>query len=73
MYLLDTNVISEAKRKNPEAVRWIEQTRAEGHCICVVSLTEISKGAHMLHRRDKIRAAAIFEWLETVETQLRIE
>lgn len=69
MYLLDTNVISEAKRRNPFAVRWIEQTRAEDHHVCVVSLTEISKGAHLIERRDEVRAAAIFEWLRVLETQ----
>ena len=69
MYLLDTNVISEAKRKNPYALRWIEQTRVENHHICVVSLTEISKGAHLIEPRDKIRAAAIFDWLRVLQAQ----
>ena len=69
MYLLDTNVISEAKRRNPFAVRWFEQTRVEDHHICVVSLTVISKGGHLIERRDKLRAAAIFEWLGALEAQ----
>jgi toxin FitB len=71
MYLLDTNVISEAKRKSPEALRWFEKTRAGDHYICVVSLTEISKGAHMLDRKDKIRAADIFKWLKDIEMQFK--
>jgi toxin FitB len=69
MYLLDTNVISEAKRRNPFAVRWIEQTRVEDLHVCVVSLTEISKGAHLIERRDEVRAAAIFKWLRVLEAQ----
>lgn len=69
MYLLDTNVISEAKRRNTYAVRWIEQTRVEDHHICVVSLTEISKGAHLIEPRDKVRAAALFDWLRVLQAQ----
>ena len=71
MYLLDTNVISEAKRKNPDAMRWIEKTKAGDHYIGVVSLTEISKGAHRLGRSDKGRAEDIFKWLKALETQFR--
>jgi toxin FitB len=70
-YLLDTNVISEAKRKSPEALLWFEKTRSDDHHICVVSLTEISKGAHILGRKDKIRAAEIFMWLRAVEMQFK--
>lgn len=69
MYLLDTNVISEAKRRSPEAVRWFEQTDHATHFICAVSLGEISKGAHLVGRRDAGRARAIFDWLKAVETQ----
>lgn len=68
-YLLDTNVISEAKCKNPHIVRWFEQVNVTTHYICAVSLGEISKGAHLLLRRDPNRAAMIFDWLKTVETQ----
>ncbi len=69
MYLLDTNVISEAKRRNPDAVRWLAQTDVTTHYLCAVSLGEISKGAHLIGRRDKDRAAVIFDWLKTVERE----
>jgi toxin FitB len=71
MYLLDTNVISEARRKNPYAVRWIESTDSKDHFICAVSLGEISTGAHRLNRSDKARAAVIFDWLGTLVSQFQ--
>jgi toxin FitB len=71
MYLLDTNVISEARRKNPYAVRWIESTDSKDHFICAVSLGEISTGTHRLNRSDKARAAVIFDWLGTLVSQFQ--
>jgi toxin FitB len=68
MFLLDTNVISEARRKNPYAVRWIESTNSKDQFICAVSLGEISMGAHRL---DRARAAVIFDWLGTLISQFQ--
>jgi toxin FitB len=71
MFLLDTNVISEARRKNPYAVRWIESTNSKDQFICAVSLGEISMGAHRLDRADRARAAVIFDWLGTLISQFQ--
>ena len=54
-YLLDTNVLSEATRSNPDAcvAEWLSR-RAAGSCfISVISTAEIRKGILLMPRGKK--------------------
>ncbi|MEK6699601.1 MAG: type II toxin-antitoxin system VapC family toxin [Nitrospirota bacterium] len=59
-YLLDTNVVSETIRRNPNkaVISWLEQVPGEALFISVLTLGEIRKGIEALSekkRRDKLQ------------------
>ena len=64
-YLLDTNVLSELKRKspNPRLVEWLEVKTASQLYLSVLSLGEIRKGIQTLP--DAQRRQVLVDWLET--------
>jgi predicted nucleic acid-binding protein len=64
-YLLDTNVISETRKRRPEpkVVRWLESSAPDALYVSVLTLGEIAKGIELQRRRDRLAAAALEEWL----------
>ncbi len=64
-YLLDTNVLSELRRKSPDArvVHWFSQRPASRLYLSVLTLGEIRKGIEAL--ADPKRQLALLDWLET--------
>jgi predicted nucleic acid-binding protein len=63
-YLLDTNILSETVRRNPNkaVISWLDQIPAEALFVSVLALGEIRKGIEALsdrRRREKLRL-----WLE---------
>ncbi len=64
-YLLDTNVLSELRRKQPDArVRhWFTQRPAGTLYLSVLTLGEIRKGVEAL--ADPARRLPLLDWLET--------
>ena len=62
--LLDTNVLSELRRKTPDArvVRWFSQRPAGTLYLSVLTLGEIRKGIEML--ADQRRRLALMDWLD---------
>lgn len=68
-YLLDTNVVSEAASRNPDAkvVSWCEAHSRESHLSCI-TLGEIWKGIHMMP--DGKRKTSLNLWATRLETEL---
>jgi predicted nucleic acid-binding protein len=64
MYLVDTNVLSEARRGNHEARVWLRSVDASGIYLSVITLGEIMKGIALKLRADARTAATITAWLE---------
>ena len=64
-YLLDTNVLSELRRKapNPRVVQWFSQRPAGTLYLSVLTLGEIRKGIEALP--DPLRRLVVLDWLET--------
>ncbi len=64
-YLLDTNVVSETRKRRPEpkVVRWLESSAADALYISVLTLGEIAKGIQLQHPRDPAAAAGLEQWL----------
>jgi toxin FitB len=63
-YLLDTNIVSETVRRNPNkaVIAWLDQLPGEALYVSVLTLGEIRKGIEALtdrKRREKVRL-----WLE---------
>ena len=64
MYLLDTCVISEARRRSPQAVEWLRSTRPNTLFLSAITIGEIMKGVTMKLRTDPPAAAALLRWLD---------
>ena len=64
-YPLDTNVLSELRRKvpDPRVVQWFSQRPAGTLYLSVLTLGEIRKGIEAL--RDPPRRLGLVDWLET--------
>lgn len=70
-YLLDTNVLSETRKRRPAAgvASWIAATQPERMHVSVLTLGEIEQGiARVRGRGDRQRASALERWLRDVET-----
>ena len=68
MYLVDTNVISDARRKIPQALSWLQSIPPDEVFLSVVTLGEIARGIAQKQRTDP-RAAQVFErWLARLRT-----
>ena len=64
MYLVDTNVLSEARRGSNEARIWLRSVDPTTIYLSVITLGEIMKGIAIKLRTDRRAAAALTAWLE---------
>ena len=77
MYLLDTNVISENRKKdraNPGVRRFFQQTAKEdAPCfISVITLGELRRGVDLIrHRGDQEQASLLEAWLQRILNDYR--
>lgn len=67
-YLLDTNVISEARkpRGDERVKRWISSVPVEDLYLSVLTLGEVRRGIGLLEGRDPVQAQVYEAWLATV-------
>jgi hypothetical protein len=64
LYLVDTNVVSEARRGSRQAVSWLRSVRPERVYLSALTLGEIMRGVALRRRSDPKTAARLTEWLE---------
>ena len=64
MYLVDTSVLSEARRGSNEARTWLRSVDPSTVYLSVVTLGEIIKGIALERRTDTRTAASLTVWLE---------
>jgi predicted nucleic acid-binding protein len=69
MYLVDTNVVSEARRNTPEAVAWLRSAPPLSIYLSVITLGEIMKGVALKERSDRRTAGHLAEWLQTLRQE----
>jgi predicted nucleic acid-binding protein len=64
-YLLDTNVVSELRRRRPDTgvLTWFDSVRSADLRLSVLVLGEIRQGVEQLARRDADQAAMYEKWL----------
>lgn len=63
MYLVDTNVISEARRNTPQAIAWLRGVDPFSVHLSVITLGEVMRGIALKQRTDPRSAAHLSEWL----------
>jgi toxin FitB len=68
MFLLDTNVISELRKKRPHGsvVAWLESVSDNDLFISAVTLAEIQAGIEITREQDPAKSAEIELWLDQV-------
>jgi predicted nucleic acid-binding protein len=67
MWLLDTNVLSELRRRdraNPCVMAWASALHPQDLFLSVITILEIEAGALMIARRDKTQAAILRAWID---------
>ncbi len=69
VYLLDTNVVSELRRRKPHGgvVAWLESVPDEHLHLSAVTLGELQAGVEITREQDSPKAEAIEAWIEQVE------
>ena len=68
MYLVDTNVLSEARRGGREALEWLRSIDPDQVFLSVVTLGEIMKGISQKAQSDARAAMSLRRWLEQLRT-----
>lgn len=68
-YLLDTNVVPEARKAvpDPNVTTWLRTKGRAGSYLSVLVIGEIRQGIQRLARRDRPQAAVIEDWLTTIK------
>ncbi len=66
MYLLDTNIISEARRGTPQAVSWLRSVNPLSVHLSVLTLGEIMRGIALKQKTDPKSADHLKEWLRGI-------
>jgi hypothetical protein len=66
MYLVDTNVISEARRGSREAVAWLRSVNPLAVYLSVITLGEIMRGVALKQKSDPRAASHLAQWLQTL-------
>lgn len=68
-YLLDTNVVSELRRRRPDpaVLEWFDGVRSAELLISALTVGEIRLGILRLRRRDPDQADALAAWLDGLE------
>lgn len=65
-HLLDTNVLSETRKKQPDpgVLAWLATVRPNEMFVSVLVIGELRSGVDRLARRDAVQADALGRWLE---------
>jgi len=70
-YILDTNVISEARkpRPNPQVLAFLASDFTQATCISVMTLGELRKGVRVKGKTDPSGAASLAQWIDDLENE----
>ncbi len=63
MFLLDTNVVSDARKGVKPVLAWIASVDPSSMFLSVITIGEIVRGIEMRRRRDPVAAEALTDWL----------
>jgi predicted nucleic acid-binding protein len=72
-FLLDTNVVSEPRRRRAEGavVGWLRDQDSEALFISVLTIGEITAGVEMLARRDPVAGGTLRNWFAGIRSGYR--
>jgi predicted nucleic acid-binding protein len=69
VYLLDTSVVSELRKRKPDkgVVAWVQAAPEESLCVSAATIGEIQAGIEIFRTQDAKKAREIEMWLDAVE------
>jgi predicted nucleic acid-binding protein len=70
-FLIDTNVISEPRRTQPDpnVIAWFQQTDSTQVYISVLTIGELARGATKAARRDAAAGVRLHRWLGEIDAE----
>jgi toxin FitB len=70
-YLLDTNVVSETRKKRPDTgvTAFLAAADSAGLFLSVLTLGELRKGVEARRKTDPVAADQLSGWVDTIETE----
>jgi predicted nucleic acid-binding protein len=71
VFLLDTNVVSAARKRDPAVAAWIGRQERGDLCLSVITLGEIARGIHKKQRRDPLAARYLSACLQMLRNSYR--
>jgi toxin FitB len=74
MYLVDTNIISELRRRRPRAsvVAWLSGVAPDQVFVSAVTLGELQTGVENLRQQNPERARIIDSWIDSVAASYNV-
>lgn len=65
-YLLDTNVVSELRKKRPHGavVAWLDSLREDQKLVCASTVGELQVGVELTRRQDTTKASELEVWID---------
>lgn len=74
MYLLDTNVVSEVRRRRPHGgvLNWLRSVPDEHLYVSAVTVAELQAGVEITREQDPAKADAIEQWIDTIARTLNV-
>ncbi len=74
MYLLDTNVISELRKRKPHGgvLAWLNSVRDQALFLSAVTLGELQAGIELTRKRDAAKAEEIETWVDQLSHSYEI-
>lgn len=70
-YLLDTNVVSETRKRDGNALvkAWIDETHGPALYLSSLTVGEIRRGVEARRRKDPVQATTLERWLHALQRQ----
>lgn len=74
MYLLDTTVVSELRKRKPHGavLAWLDTVEDESLFLSAVTVGELQAGIELTRRQDRDRAAEIEAWLDQIAASYQV-
>jgi toxin FitB len=70
MYLLDTNVVSDARKGIVPVKNWLQNIDPNDLFLSVISIGEIARGIEIRARKDRAAAKSLLLWLDSLRHDL---
>jgi toxin FitB len=71
MYLLDTNIVSKARRGSRKIAIWLKSVDVNSLFLSVISIGEIARGIAIRERKDSREAEILPLWLNNLRADLQ--